>query len=169
MQTEKITGEEPKEEEEEAPKKDVAKEGPQEEEISKEEKKASDKPKKAKDGPVKEEVAKESGQTDPASKEAPPAKEAAAAKEEAPAKEAAAAKEEAPAKEAAPAEGAAKESLIELNEEGPAPVTVKEKSGITTVYDLKHDMTANGALNKDLDGPSDNDARIIASAKASAE
>merc|ERR1712166_1730926 len=151
------TGEEPKEEEEEAPKKDAAKEGPQEEEISKEEKKASDKPKKAKDGPVKEEVAKESGQTDPASKEAPPAKEAAAAKEEA------------PAKEAAPAEGAAKESLIELNEEGPAPVTVKEKSGITTVYDLKHDMTANGALNKDLDGPSDNDARIIASAKASAE
>jgi hypothetical protein len=32
-------------------------------------------------------------------------------------------------------------------------VTFKNSKGITETYDLKHDMTANGALNTNLDNP----------------
>ena len=45
---------------------------------------------------------------------------------------------------------------------------VTDSHGNKSEYDLKHDMTANGALNRDLDAPSDNDKRVIASAEQNA-
>jgi len=48
-------------------------------------------------------------------------------------------------------------------------VTFKDSRGVSQTYDLDHDMTANGALNKDLDTPSPKDASAVKSAQATKE
>lgn len=40
-------------------------------------------------------------------------------------------------------------------------MTFKNHKGITETYDLDHDMTKDGALNRNLDAPSPDDAKVL--------